>query len=261
MSRSEAPVPPRASRPRVLIIDDEPGIVDFLALGLGYEGFDTESARDGETGLRMALANPPNLIILDLMLPRIDGFELCRRLRKVSGVPVIVLTARDEVDDRVQGLDLGADDYLTKPFQFKELVARIRAVLRRHSHVSPGEHPASSGGYMPRAEGTMPLQVADVTLNPSLHEVWRRDRFIPLTLREFDLLKLLLTYPNQVLPRDVILDRVWGYDFVGDDNIIEVYVRYLRQKLGPPNLIQTVRGVGYIIKSQPPEANANADHD
>jgi two-component system response regulator MprA len=247
----------------LLIIDDEPGIVDFLALGLGYEGFDTESARDGETGLRMALANPPDLIILDLMLPRIDGFELCRRLRKVSGVPVIVLTARDEVDDRVQGLDLGADDYLTKPFQFKELMARIRAVLRRHGRASPVEQMAPGGEYSPLAGsvGAMPLQVGDVTLNPSLHEVWRRDRFIHLTLREFDLLKLLLSYPNQVLPRDVILDRVWGYDFVGDDNIIEVYVRYLRQKLGPPNLIQTVRGVGYIIKSHPPEAKGNAIHD
>jgi two-component system, OmpR family, response regulator MprA len=261
MSRSEAPIPVQASRPRLLIVDDEPGIVDFLALGLGYEGFETQSARDGETGLRMALADPPDLIILDLMLPCVDGFELCRRLRKVSGVPVIMLTARDEVDDRVQGLDLGADDYLTKPFQFKELVARIRAVLRRRGHISPGEGPALEGGRPPRAEVTLPLQVGDVTLNPSLHEVWRGGRFIPLTLREFDLLKLLLSYPNQVLPRDAILDRVWGYDFMGDDNIIEVYVRYLRQKLGPPNLIQTVRGVGYIIKYQPPEATANADHD
>jgi two-component system, OmpR family, response regulator MprA len=236
MSKVQSP-----THPRVLIIDDEPGIVDFLALGLGYEGFSTTSAPDGEAGLRMALASPPDIIILDLMLPRVDGFEFCRRLRTVSGVPVIMLTARDEVDDRVRGLDLGADDYLTKPFQFKELVARIRAVLRRHGNLRD---------YSDKGAPAL-LQVGDITLDTGLHEVRRAGKPIPLTPREFDLLELLMGHPNQVLTRESILDRVWGYDFMGDDNVIEVYVRYLRQKLGPPGLIHTVRGIGYIMKTQP----------
>jgi two-component system, OmpR family, response regulator MprA len=233
----------------VLIIDDEPGIVDFLTLGLGYEGFVARSAPDGATGLRMALDDPPDFIILDLMLPRLDGFELCRRLRQVSGVPILMLTARDELDDRVQGLDLGADDYLTKPFQFKELVARIRAILRRHN-----EHqPASSTGNPAPARL---LRFQDITIDPALREVRRRDRVIQLTLREYDLLELLMRNTNQVLPREAILDQVWGYHFVGDDNIIEVYVRYLRQKLGHPNPIGTVRGVGYVMRMQSHEADS-----
>jgi two-component system response regulator MprA len=189
----------------------------------------------------MALANPPDIIVLDLMLPRVDGFEFCRRLRTISGVPVIMLTARDEVDDRVRGLDLGADDYLTKPFQFKELVARIRAVLRRRGNRHG--HPELGTSEI--------LQVGDITLDTALHEVNRAGKHIPLTPREFDLLELLMSHPNQVLTREAILDRVWGYDFLGDGNVIEVYVRYLRQKLGSPDPIHTVRGVGYIMKAQP----------
>jgi two-component system response regulator MprA len=233
--------------PRLLIIDDEPGIRDFLALGLGYEGFRTEGAADGAAGLQMALADPPDLIILDLMLPRLDGFELCRRLRQVSGVPIIMLTARDEVDDRVQGLDLGADDYLTKPFQFKELVARVRAVLRRRGALVPIAQ-ASGAAALPV------LRLQDITLDLGTREVYRGDQLIALSAREHALLELLMRHPNQVLPRETILDRVWGYDFGGDGNIIEVYVRYLRQKLGPPNPIGTVRGVGYVMKSRPSEA-------
>ena len=224
------------TKPRVLVIEDEPGILDFLQLGLGYEGYEVLTATDGESGLAKARAELPDLLILDLMLPGIDGFEICRRLRQSSQVPIIMLTARDELDDRVHGLDLGADDYLTKPFQFKELAARIRAVLRRQAKT--------------QEETTNPglLQLQDLTLNPQLHEVRRDNRLLELSLREYQLLELLLRHPNQVLTREVILDRVWGYDFMGDGNIIEVYVRYLRQKLGEPNLIQTVRGVGYVLK-------------
>ncbi|NWJ47701.1 MAG: response regulator transcription factor [Chloroflexi bacterium] len=223
---------------RILVIDDEPGIVDFIELGLGYEGYEVLTASDGKTGLQLALSEIPDLIILDLMLPGIDGFELCQKLRQTSKVPVIMLTARDELDDRVRGLDLGADDYLTKPFQFKELAARIRAVLRRGSN-SPEES---------SEKGSKLLQVQDITLDPALREVRRDSTRIELSLREYELLELLMRHSNQVLPRDTILDRVWGYDFGGDANIIEVYVRYLRQKLGKPNPITTIRGVGYLMK-------------
>jgi DNA-binding response OmpR family regulator len=228
------------SRPRVLIVDDEPGILDFLSMGLGYEGFEVRCAADGVAGLQMALAERPNIVVLDLMLPLIDGFELCRRLRQVSGVPVIMLTARDELDDRVRGLDLGADDYLTKPFQLKELAARIRAVLRRHA---PSQAPLAGSGL------GVPVRLGDITLDPASREVHRSGRPVALTVREYDLLELLMRHPNQVLTRETILDRVWGMEFAGDDNIIEVYVRYLRQKLGAPDPISTVRGVGYMMKA------------
>ncbi|MEI7556243.1 response regulator transcription factor [Candidatus Chlorohelix sp.] len=223
---------------RILVIDDEPGIVDFIELGLGYEGYEVLTASDGKTGLQLALSEVPDLIILDLMLPGIDGFELCQKLRQTSKVPVIMLTARDELNDRVRGLDLGADDYLTKPFQFKELAARIRAVLRRGNN-SPEDS---------TEKGAKLIQVQDITLDPALREVRRGSTRIELSLREYELLELMMRHPNQVLPRDTILDKVWGYDFGGDANIIEVYVRYLRQKLGKPNPITTIRGIGYLMK-------------
>lgn len=233
--------PFNTSQPLVLIIDDEPGILDFLSLGLGYEGFEVRRAADGVTGMQMALTERPNIIVLDLMLPGMDGFELCKRLRQVSGVPIIMLTARDELDDRIRGLDLGADDYLTKPFQFKELAARMRAVLRRHSKVREGT---------PRTMRGEPRRVGDITLDPVSREVSRGGRLVTLTVREHDLLEMLMDHANQVLTREAILDRVWGYEFAGDDNIIEVYVRYLRNKLGDPNPISTVRGVGYVMKQR-----------
>jgi DNA-binding response OmpR family regulator len=227
--------------PLVLIIDDEPGILDFLSLGLGYEGFEVRRAADGIAGLQMALTERPNIIVLDLMLPGVDGFEVCKRLHQVSRVPIIMLTARDELDDRIRGLDLGADDYLTKPFQFKELAARIRAVLRRH--------PSAQDLFTQGPRGGM-LRVGDITLNPASRDVHRGDRPLALTVREFDLLEMLMQHANQVLTREAILNRVWGYDFAGDGNIIEVYVRYLRNKLGAPNPIGTVRGVGYVMKQR-----------
>lgn len=223
---------------QVLIIDDEPGMIDFIRLGLEYEGYGVIYAEDGLNGLRMALQERPDLIILDLMLPGLNGFEVCRRLRQVLDTPVIMLTARDEPDDRVQGLDLGADDYLTKPFQFKELAARLRALLRRKNRY-------------PVEKENSPLQVQDLTLDPGSREVWRAKQKIELSVREYDLLYLLLTHTGQVLTRETILERVWGYDYNGDGNIIEVYIRYLRQKIGEPALIFTVRGVGYVIRTEP----------
>jgi len=221
------------NRPRVLIVDDEPHIVDFLRLGFGYEGFDVSVATDGQQALRSALAEQPDVIILDIMLPGISGLDVARRLRPHTDAAIIMLTARDEVDDRVQGLDLGADDYVTKPFAFKELMARVRAVLRRR------------GKSLDRL-----LSFQDVTLDRESRVVTRGGRTVELTPREFELLELFLMHPRQVLTRDAILARIWGYDYVGDDNVIEVFVKHLREKLddAPPRLIQTVRGVGYVLR-------------
>jgi two-component system response regulator MprA len=197
----------------------------------------------------MALANPPDLILLDLMLPLLNGIEVCRKVREVSAVPIIFLSARDDLDDRVLGLEAGADDYITKPFQFKELVARMRAVLRRQAPPkSPSNyHPALNEGPGPAAL----IQVADLKLDLTTREFFRDNRLIELSMREFELLELFMRHPNQVLKRQQILDRIWGFDFIGDANIIEVYVRYLRNKLGEPNVIQTVRGIGYALRNQP----------
>ena len=223
---------------RVLIVEDDPKIADFLRRGLLYEGYQVEVTEDGQAGLHAARDRPPDIVILDWMLPgAIDGLEVCRRLRAASDVPILMLTAKDAVSDRVTGLDAGADDYLVKPFAFEELLARLRALLRRHS----------------TAQETEVLHFADVTMNTKSREVWRGDRRIDLTAKEYDLLELFLRNPRQVLTRDLIYDRVWGYDFGGESNIIEVYVRYLRGKLeagGEPRLIQTVRGVGYVLREE-----------
>jgi two-component system response regulator MprA len=222
-----------ARRPTVLIVDDEPHIVEFLRLGFGYEGFEVTVAANGPDGLRTALAAQPDVVILDVMLPGMSGLEVARRLRSASDAAILMLTARDEVDDRVEGLDTGADDYVTKPFAFKELMARVRAVLRR------------KGKSLDRV-----LAFQDVTLDRETRIVTRGEREVELTPREFELLELFLMHPRQVLTRDAILARIWGYDYVGDDNVIEVFVRHLREKLDdtPPRLIQTVRGVGYALR-------------
>ncbi|HEU0169321.1 MAG TPA: response regulator transcription factor [Chloroflexota bacterium] len=223
----------RGPRLKALVVDDEPSIVDFIKLGLGYEGFEVKSARDGMTGLHLAQEFNPDVIVLDVMLPGMDGMEVCQRIRAQSDAGIVMLTARDELQDRIQGLDRGADDYVVKPFRFEELIARIRAVLRRRGTT--------------RQEI---LQAGDLTLDQNTREVHRGERLVELTPREYDLLKLFMFNHRQVLSKDSILERVWGYDFEGDANIVEVYVRYLREKLNdiPPKVIQTVRGVGYILK-------------
>lgn len=222
-----------AQRPSVLIVDDEPHIVEFLRMGFEYEGFDTHVAMTGNEALRMAKAEHPDIVILDVMLPELNGLDVARRLRRIEDVGIIMLTARETVDDRVAGLDTGADDYVTKPFAFKELMARVRAVLRRR------------GKNVDRV-----LAFQDVSLDRESREVIRGDRVIELTPREFELLELFLMHPRQVLTRDVILAHIWGYDYEGDDNVLEVFVRHLREKLGdnPPRLLQTVRGVGYVLR-------------
>ncbi|MGZ3602137.1 MAG: response regulator transcription factor [Ktedonobacterales bacterium] len=222
-----------AQRPSVLIVDDEPHIVEFLRMGFEYEGFDTHVAMTGNEALRMAKVEHPDIVILDVMLPELNGLDVARRLRRIEDVGIIMLTARETVDDRVAGLDTGADDYVTKPFAFKELMARVRAVLRRR------------GKNVDRV-----LAFQDVSLDRESREVMRGDRVIELTPREFELLELFLMHPRQVLTRDVILAHIWGYDYEGDDNVLEVFVRHLREKLGdnPPRLLQTVRGVGYVLR-------------
>ena len=220
----------------ILVIEDEQKIADFLRRGLTYEGFQVEVRMDGESGLKAARDNPPDLVVLDVMLPGLDGFEVCRRLRAGGSVPILMLTARDSVADRVKGLDSGADDYVVKPFAFEELIARVRALLRRS-----------------RPNEEMVLHFADLTLNVTTREITRGVRKVELTTKEFDLLHFFMRHPRQVLPRELIYDRIWGYDFGGESNILEVYIRYLRSKLesgDEPRLIQTVRGVGYALREE-----------
>ncbi len=220
---------------RILVVEDDQKILQFLQRGLALDGYRVETALDGKTALEVAREKPPDLVVLDLMLPGIDGLEVCRRLRAEGDVPILILTAKDSVNDRVIGLDMGADDYMVKPFDLDELLARIRALLRR---VQPSLHPEV-------------YQFADLVLDSGTHQARRGDRVISLTAKEYELLEMFMRHPRQVLTRDVIYDSVWGYDFGGKSNIIEVYVRYLRQKLqkeGEEQLIHTVRGVGYVLR-------------
>jgi len=221
----------------VLVIEDEARIADFLRRGLTFEGYKVLVAPDGPSGLAVAREQPPDVVILDWMLPGMDGLEVCRRLRAAESMPILMLTAKDSVADRVTGLDAGADDYLVKPFAFEELLARLRALLRRSKP----------------AEATETLKFADLTLDPVAREAKRGERRLILTAKEFDLLELFMRHPRQVLTRETIYDRIWGYDFGGESNIIEVYVRYLRQKTeagGESRLLQTVRGVGYVLREE-----------
>ncbi|MEW6283560.1 MAG: response regulator transcription factor [Candidatus Eremiobacterota bacterium] len=219
-------------KPRILVVDDEPSIADYLRLGLGYEGFEVTVAPDGRAALDAFLSNRPDLVVLDRMLPDQDGLSVCRELRSISDVPVLMLSARGEVEDRVEGLQVGADDYLPKPFKFEELLARIRALLRRAG----------------RQLGDL-LQFGDLELDPASRRVRLAGQPVELTTREFDLLEMLMRRPTHVLTREQILTGLWGFDFEGNTNVVEVHVSALRQKLGDSQrrLIRTVRGVGYAL--------------
>ncbi|HVM71628.1 MAG TPA: response regulator transcription factor [Anaerolineales bacterium] len=222
---------------RILIIEDDPAILKVLQRGLAYEGYTVDVATDGRTGLNLAHDHHPDLVILDWMLPGMDGLEVCRRLRLQGGLPILMLTAKDTIQDRVQGLDAGADDYIVKPFNLDELTARIRALFRRT-----------------QVERNQVYQFADLTMDSDSRQVTRGKRLVPLTAKEYELLELFLRHPRQVLTREVIFDRVWGYDFGGESNVLEVYIRYLRQKLemeNEPRLIHTVRSVGYVLRENP----------
>jgi two-component system, OmpR family, response regulator MprA len=224
-----------ATTGRVLVVEDDAEIADVLRRMLHQEGHEVRSAADGLEALEAAEQFVPDLVVLDLGLPRLDGLEVCRRLRGAGDrTPVLMLTARDTVDDRVAGLDAGADDYLVKPFALRELKARLRALLRR-------TEPAGAG----------PLRCADLVLDPVAYEVRRGTRAIELSRTEFNLLALFLEHPRQVLTRSQIFERVWGYDFGASSNALGVYVGYLRRKTeagGEPRLLHTVRGVGYVLK-------------
>jgi two-component system response regulator MprA len=219
---------------QILVVEDDQGIADTLRRGLIFEGYRVDVVYDGKEALAAARDHPPDLVVLDWMLPGLDGLEVCKRLRAASDVPILMLTAKDSIPDRVVGLDAGADDYLVKPFAFDELLARVRALLRR---AGP-----------PQAEV---LHFADLEMDTGTRQARRGGKAIELTAKEYMLLELFMRNPRNVLTRDVIYDRVWGYDFGGESNIIEVYVRYLRRKLeadGLPRLIHTVRGVGYVLR-------------
>jgi len=223
------------SMDRILVIDDDPAVTSVLKRGLAYEGFAVDVASSGMEGLSIARDRPPDLALLDVMMPGLDGLEVLRRLRAVdTALPVLLLTAKDAPADQVLGLESGADDYVTKPFTFDVLLARVHALLRRHH----GEHPHV-------------LRFNDLTLDLGTHRVQRGAREVSLTAVEYKLLQVLLQHPRQVLSKEVLLDRVWGFDFGGNGNVVEVYIKQLRQKLERENearLIHTIRGAGYVLR-------------
>ncbi len=220
---------------RILIVEDERKIARFLELELQHEGYEVQTAGDGRTGLDMALTWKPDLMILDLMLPELSGIEVCRRLRHESDLPIIMLTAKDDVSDKVMGLDMGADDYMTKPFAIEELLARIRVGLKKHRTTSPAVHVLTAG---------------ELVLDPGKYAVSWAGKPVPLTKKEFDLLKYLMEHRGQAVTRDALLSDVWGYDYAGDTNVVDVYIRYLRHKIDEPfgvKTIHTIRAVGYMF--------------
>ena len=228
---------PDGSPVRVLIVDDESNLTDLLSMALRYEGWEVRTAADGRSAVSTARDFKPDAVVLDVMLPDIDGLEVLRRLRAdVADVPVLFLTAQDALENRIAGLTAGGDDYVTKPFSLEEVVARIRALLRRL-------------GLTSTRQGAV-LTVGDLVLDEDSHEVTRAGRLIPLTTTEFELLRYLMRNPRRVLSKAQILDRVWHYDFGGQANVVELYISYLRKKLdaGQPSMIHTVRGAGYVIK-------------
>lgn len=226
---------------KILVVEDEPKIARFVELELKHEGYEVELAADGRSGLEKALKKDTDLVLLDVMLPGLSGMEVCRRVRMESQVPIIMLTAKGDVTDKVAGLDMGADDYMTKPFAIEELLARIRVALTRHStktEVAVGEKELSFG---------------KLVLSPAAHTVAYDGEELTLTKKEYDLLECLLRNKNIAMTREQLLSRVWDYEYLGDTNVVDVYVRYLRQKIDDKygiHMVETVRGVGYMIKDK-----------
>jgi DNA-binding response OmpR family regulator len=221
-----------AAPTKILIIEDDPLIVDFLKMGLSPEGFEIEVANNGLLAIEKYLRRQPNLVILDLRLPGLSGDEVCKRLRAEGSIPILILTALDRIEDKVKLFKLGADDYLVKPFNFDELLVRIQALLRR------------VGSAWKQNE----LKFLDIEMNVNTRQVLRSGYIVDLSAKEFELLQLFLRNPNIVLSKDSILNQIWGYDYYGDNNIVEVYVGHIRRKLGEPAVIQTIHGVGYTMR-------------
>jgi two-component system, OmpR family, response regulator len=241
LAPSKAPLvpgpPAQAGAARVLIVDDEPYITDLVATALRYEGFEVAVAANGREALSLVESFRPELLVLDVMLPDVDGFEVQRKLvDRGRHLPVLFLTARDATEDKVRGLTIGGDDYVTKPFSLEELIARIRAILRRVHGTEP------ESGH---------LRFADLEMDEDTHEVWRGGKVVDLTATEFNLLRFMMENPRRVLSKSQILDHVWNYDFGGDSSIVETYISYLRKKVDilEPRLIHTVRGVGYVLRA------------
>ena len=235
----DAPDARKAAKPRILIVDDERAITESLRFALEKEGYDVLEAGEGGEALELARKTSPDLILLDIMLPGMSGFEICRILRQESAVPILILTARADEPDRVVGLDLGADDYITKPFSLREVLARVRAALRRAQTAARGAR-----------EREERLSAGELAMDVARHEVTVRGHAMSLPPRQFDLLRAFLANPGRVLTRAALLQHVWGYDFTGDDRTVDVHVRWLRQKLqdaGSATTIETVRGVGYKL--------------
>ncbi len=230
---------PESRLPLALVVDDEEHITELVAMALGYNGFEVERVASGRSALAAIEARRPDIVVLDVMLPDLDGFEVARRLRDGAGatatIPIIFLTARDTTQDKVEGLRLGSDDYVTKPFSIEELIERVKAVLRRSSGIGPGERK---------------LSYADIELDEDTRDVWRAGRLIELTPTEYRLLHYLLANARRVLTRDQILEHVWDYTFAGNASVLETYISYLRHKVDTvePPLIHTVRGVGYSLR-------------
>jgi two-component system response regulator MprA len=224
------------TKEKIVVIDDDPKIRAMLVRSLSYAGYSVLAADDGMKGWELAVRERPQVVILDIMLPEMDGFEVCRLLKKEVQTAILMLTARDEVKDRVKGLDCGADDYLIKPFALEELLARVRVLLRRY-----------------RGTEETVLSFSDLKLNLETYQAWRGARELSLTAKEYELLSYFLKNPRQILTREKIMDTVWGYDYQGESNVLEVYIGYLRQKLeenGERRLLHTVRGIGYTLKEQ-----------
>ena len=221
---------------KILMVEDEPNIARFVELELSHEGYEVIKAEDGREGLKLAEEGGADLMLLDIMLPGLNGLEVLRRLRRTSALPVIMLTARDAVMDKVTGLDMGADDYITKPFSIEELLARIRSALRKKS------------------QQTLPqMTIGPITMDVARHLVTVEGEAVDLTGREFSLLQVLMENAGIVLSRDMLMERVWGYDFMGETNLVDVYIRYLRAKIAemtPRRMIQTVRGIGYVLREE-----------
>ena len=230
---------------KVLIVDDEKNIVDIIAFNLKREGYEVIKAFNGEEGVEKTFSEDPDLILLDIMMPKLDGYEACKKIREKKNTPIIMLTARAEEVDKVLGLELGADDYVTKPFGVRELMARVKANLRKVSVREEEKQPASSGENE--------LKLGELTINAERYEVRKRGQVLDLTLREFELLRFLATQKGQIFSRETLLEKVWGYEYFGDVRTVDVTVRRLREKLeddpGKPVYILTKRGIGYYFEN------------